>query len=175
MEARVGRITVSVVKGDITKIRADALVNPANSMLIMGGGVAGALKRAAGEEVEREALNKAPVPVGEAASTSAGRLSARYIIHAPTMERPAMRIGSENVYKATLAALREAERLGVESVAFPGMGTGVGGVNPDDAAEAMIRAIKQVASSDGRPLKVILVAYDDELYQVFTRAVSRIF
>ena len=170
MEKVLGDVKVRVLKGDITKIQADAIVNPANSLMIMGGGVAGAIKRAGGANIEREALAKAPVRVGDAISTGAGRLPAKHVIHAPTMERPAMRIGVDNVYKATLAALKEAERLGVKTIAFPGMGTGVGGVDPLEAARAMVRAIKEHVKTSSLPKTILLVAFDDTLYRAFEDA-----
>jgi len=84
-------VRIVVLTGDITKQEVDAIVNPANSMLVMGGGVAGAIKRVGGKEIEDESVKHAPVPVGEAVATGAGRLKAKYVIHAPTMERPAAR------------------------------------------------------------------------------------
>lgn len=134
-------ITLVVEEGDITKARVDAVVNAANSLLVMGGGVAGAIKRAGGREIEEEALKHAPVPVGGAVTTSAGRLPAKHVIHAPTMERPAMRIPLENAVKATRASLREAERIRVKSIAFPAMGAGVGGLRVRDVAREMARVV----------------------------------
>lgn len=73
-------VKISVITGDITRLEVDAIVNPANSMLIMGGGVAGAIKRVGGKEIEDEALKYAPVPVGKAIATKAGKLKAKYVI-----------------------------------------------------------------------------------------------
>lgn len=160
---RAGGSIIQVLQGDITLLDVDAIVNPANSLMIMGGGVAGAIKRRGGAEIEEEAMKHAPVPVGKAISTSAGRLKARHVIHAPTMERPAMRIPIDNVYNAARAALAEAERLGVVSLALPAMGAGVGGVSPRQAFEAMIRAILDY---EGRlPERIILVAWGEEAYR----------
>ncbi|MEA3458041.1 MAG: macro domain-containing protein, partial [Candidatus Thermoplasmatota archaeon] len=78
-------------QGDITQIDCDAIINPANSFGYMGGGVAGAIKRVGGKEIESEAVNKAPIVVGKAIATTAGDLPYEYVIHAPTMKRPAMR------------------------------------------------------------------------------------
>ena len=136
-------MAVIVKKGDITQIDCDAVVNPANSFGYMGGGVAGALKRIGGSEIEKEAVSKAPIEVGTAVATTAGTLPCSYVIHAPTMKRPAMRIGVENVKRATRAALKCAENLQIKSVAIPGMGTGVGGVSYQDAARAIISIAKE--------------------------------
>jgi len=75
---KLGKLAIEVKRGDLTKVEAHAICNPANSLLYMGGGAAGALKRAGGEEIEREALKQAPVPVGKAVATTAGRLRARW-------------------------------------------------------------------------------------------------
>ena len=133
---------IKVLKGDLTEINTDAIVNPANSLGYMGGGVAGAIKRKGGEEIEKEAVEKAPIPVGKAIATTPGRLKCRYVIHAPTMERPAMRIGVDNVEKATRAAFELAKSMKLKSIALPGMGTGVGGVKEEDAARAMMNVAK---------------------------------
>ncbi len=133
---------IKVLKGDLTEINTDAIVNPANSLGYMGGGVAGAIKRKGGEEIEKEAVEKAPIPVGKAIATTPGRLKCRYVIHAPTMERPAMRIGVDNVEKATRAAFELAKSMKLKSIALPGMGTGVGGVKEEDAAIAMMNVAK---------------------------------
>jgi O-acetyl-ADP-ribose deacetylase (regulator of RNase III) len=93
-------VKISVTTGDIIKLEVDAIVNPANSLLIMGGGVAGAIKRVRGKEIEGEALKSVSVPVGKAIATSAGKLKAKYVIHALTMEKPAMQTTMDNVKMA---------------------------------------------------------------------------
>ena len=173
---KVNDVTLEVVEGDITSEDCDAIVNPANSLMIMGGGVAGAIKRRGGVEIEEEALKKAPVPVGEAISTTGGRLRAKYVIHAPTMEKPAMRIPSENVYKATRAALLEAEKLGVRCVALPAMGAGVGGVPVEEPVKTMFKALRDlVAEGKISKLKVVrFVAWGSEAYSRFLAALTKI-
>ncbi len=163
-------VKILVEKGDITKLEVDAIVNAANSMLIMGGGVAGAILRAGGREIQEEALRYAPVPVGKAVATKAGKLRAKYVIHAPTMERPAMRIGKENVRLATKGALECAEQLKIGSVAFPGMGTGVGGLKPDEAAEVMVRKIKGHIDKTTTLRQITLVGFTEDLTQAFQNA-----
>lgn len=163
-------ITLIVEEGDITKARVDAIVNAANSLLIMGGGVAGAIKRTGGEEIEKEAVKHAPVPVGEAIATGAGRLPAKYVIHAPTMERPAMRIPLENAVKATRAALREAERLGVESIAFPAMGAGVGGLPVRGVSREMARVV--AGHKPGSIKRVYFIAYGKRAYEEMVEGVE---
>lgn len=164
---RIGDRVVTVVRGDITQFQAQAIVNPANSRLIMGGGVAGAIRRAGGPTIEKEALQRAPIRIGEATATNAGKLAARYVIHAPTMSRPAMNTNVENVEKATSAALRVARSLALSSIAIPGMGTGVGGVPVIEAAQAMVGAIRQHLL-EGTALKhIFLVSIDQDLISAF--------
>jgi len=163
-------VQIVVEKGDITSLEVDAIVNAANGMLIMGGGVAGAILRTGGRAIQEEALRYAPVPVGKAVATRAGKLKARFVVHAPTMERPAMRIGKENVRLATAGALECTKQLKVGSVAFPGMGTGVGGLKPEKAAEAMVQEIKKYIDEGGVLKQIILVGYTKDLTHAFVRA-----
>lgn len=166
---------ITVATGDITKLQVDALVNPANSHLIMGGGVAGAILRIGGDQIQKEALKKAPVQVGKAIATTAGKLKGKYVIHAPTMTRPAMATNRENIKLATRAALECARQLSVKSVAFPGMGTGVGGLNLEETTEAMIAQIKKHIES-GTPLKnIILVGFNVDLTRAFERSLQKSF
>jgi O-acetyl-ADP-ribose deacetylase (regulator of RNase III) len=129
--------TITIITGDITKLEVDAIVNPANSQLIMGGGAAGAILRTGGNEIQKQALRKAPVPIGMAVATTAGKLKAKHIIHTPTMTRPAMAATLKDIKAATKAALECANQTHINSLAFPGLGTGIGGLNPQDAANAM--------------------------------------
>jgi len=157
-------MSIIVKKGDITTTDCDAIVNPANSFGYMGGGVAGAIKRVGGIEIEKEAVSKAPIPVGRAIATTAGTLPCRYVIHAPTMEQPAMRIYVKNVRLATQAALKLAEELKLQCIAIPGMGTGVGGVLPREAAEAIIDIVKNF---ENKFENIILIDRNDEMVKSF--------
>ena len=157
-------MSIIVKKGDITSIICDAIVNPANSLGYMGGGVAGAIKRTGGIDIEKEAVRKAPISVGSAIVTTAGTLSCKYVIHAPTMKQPAMSINTENVKLATKAALKLAEELGLRCVAIPGMGTGVGGVPCGKAAEAIVSIVKEFEDSFE---KIILIDRNEEMVDSF--------
>lgn len=168
-------VEIVVKRGDITEEEVDAIVNPANSLMVMGGGVAGAIKRRGGEEIEKEAMKYAPVPIGQAVVTSAGKLRAKYVIHAPTMERPAMRTSLDKVAKAVQAALRAAEERGLESLAFPGMGTGVGGLPVYDAVKTMCHVIREHLDKGSRLRRIHLVAYTEEDYREFVRAAQEVF
>lgn len=166
-------IEIEIKKGSIIEVEAEAIVNAANSYGYMGGGVAGFLKRTCGDEVEKEAIEKAPIPVGKSIITSAGKLKHKFkgIIHAPTMERPGMSIPAENVFKATYGALEEADKNGIKSIAIPGMGTGVGGVDKKTAAELIIKAISEFKPKNIK--KVILVDIDEEMVRSFEETLSK--
>ena len=167
---RIGDLIIEAKRGDLAEQSTDAICNPANSFMLMGGGAAGAIKRAAGEIIEREALKHAPVPVGEAIATTAGKLKARWVIHAPTMERPAIRTRSDKIYLATLAALRCAEEVGAKSIALPGMGTGVGGVSPGAAARAMVKALREFAPSATGLREIVLCDLGEEMVMAWKDA-----
>jgi|Deesub1362B_J571_1020462.scaffolds.fasta_scaffold19982_1 O-acetyl-ADP-ribose deacetylase (regulator of RNase III) len=168
-------VVIRVVQGDITQQIVDAIVNPANSRMIMGGGVAGAIKRAGGKEIEEEAIKQAPVPVGKAIATTAGKLRALYVIHTPTMSRPAMRITKENVESAMKAALECAKKLKIKSIAFPGLGTGVGGVPIQTAATAMVQQLKNHLDEGTSIKEVTFVGFTQESAEAFKKAVKQLF
>src|ERR687896_900805 len=118
---------LEVVEGDITALGVDAIANAANNHLWMGAGVAGAIKRAGGEEIEREAVAKGPIAVGDAVATGAGRLAARHVIHGAVMGQD-LQTDADLVRRTTRRCLEVAEEVGAESLAFPAFGTGVGGL-----------------------------------------------
>jgi len=151
---------VEVVIGDITEMEVDAIINPANEYLIMGGGVAGAIKRKGGEEIEREAMKYAPLPIGKAIATTAGKLKAKYVIHAPTVKTPGGASSVEWVKMATEAAINEARRLGIKSIAFPLLGAGVGGLSPRESYNAMMSVLSKV-----KDMRVIIVVRDEATYR----------
>jgi len=159
---------ITIIQGDITNLMVDAIVNAANSYSYMGGGVAGAIKRIGGEEIEMEAVSCAPIPIGSAVVTTAGKLKCKKVIHAPTMEQPASLIDVGNVKEATRAALECAEENGLKRIAIPGLGTGVGGVPMDKAAKAMLDAI---VNFDEKSLEeVILIDRNKEMVDAWNKA-----
>ena len=132
---------LEVVEGDITSLEVDAIANAANNHLWMGSGVAGAIKRAGGEEIEREAVALGPIEVGDAVATGAGRLSARWVIHGAVMGQD-LRTDAELVRRTTASCLRVADELGAQSLALPAFGTGVGGFPLDECARIMVEAVR---------------------------------
>jgi len=165
-------LTIEVREGDISRCEADALVNAANNHLWMGSGVAGALKRAGGREIEEEAIKKGPIPVGEAVATGAGRLKARYVIHAAVMGQD-LRTDAVIIKKATENSLRRADELGCKSIAFPALGTGVGGFSLEECARLMIGVVREYAVRKIGLEKVIFVLYEDTAYRMFQEELDR--
>jgi O-acetyl-ADP-ribose deacetylase (regulator of RNase III) len=138
--------------GDITKYDGDAIVNAANSHLRLGAGVAGAIRRAGGAAIQQECDRLGPIRVGEAALTSAGDLPARWVIHAAAMgDEP---VSARSIRESTLASLRLAKEHGARRIAFPVLGTGVGGFDFREAAELMRDAVR--ASPDAAALDEVV-------------------
>jgi O-acetyl-ADP-ribose deacetylase len=162
------RMVIHVALGDITQLTVDAIVNPANSLGIMENGAARTIKVEGGDQIEDEARSSAPIAVGAAVVTGAGNLWCKAVIHAPTMEEPGMKIGVENVRRATRAALLAAGRNSYETIAFPGMGTGTGQVPYDEAARAMVDELR--AHRQPQPSTVYLIATNDDLIFAFEDA-----
>jgi O-acetyl-ADP-ribose deacetylase (regulator of RNase III) len=173
-EVRVGRGTIAVVVGDLTEERTDAIVNAANSALAHGGGVAGAIVRKSGWEIQVESTAMAPVPVGEAAVTGAGRLLCRHIIHAVG---PVWGEGEEEakLRRAVAIALRRAEELGLTSVAMPGISTGIFGYPKAAGCDAIVDEVaRRLAAPEGSVTTVRFVSIDDETASHFLTAVGRL-
>ncbi len=170
---RVGGSVIELVKGDITELEVDAIVNAANSALKMGGGVAGAILRKGGREIQEECDRIGYCPVGGAVITGAGRLKAKYVVHAVG---PRMGEGDEDrkLRNATLNALKVAEEHGVRSIAFPAISTGIFGFPKDRCAKIMLRAAVDYLSRGSRVKRVIFCLYDDETYGIFREELERL-
>lgn len=177
---------ISVLEGDITEqAEVDAIVNAANTELVLGAGVAGAIRRKGGDLVERESRARGPVRLGEAVATTAGKLPNKAVIHAAVMgyrpedERVPKRSGSltsgEIIYRATQSSLRVATDLKLKSLAFPALGTGVAGFPTDECAEAMVRAVRDFAVShrESSVGHVIFVLFDPRSFRTFQEAINR--
>lgn len=134
--------------GNLLDATTEAIVNPANSLGVMSSGVAHAIKQAGGDAIEQAAREYGNCPVGAAFTTAAGRLSYRAIIHAPTMKHPGEPIPAKQIELATVAALRCADDSGFTSVALPALGTGVGGVDFETAAQIMVETIQMFRSDN---------------------------
>jgi O-acetyl-ADP-ribose deacetylase len=145
---------LEVREGDIATVEADAIANAANDHLWMGAGVAGALKRAGGDEIEREAMAQGPVERGTAVATGAGRLAARFVVHGAVMGQD-LRTDADLVRRTTLACLALADELGCRSLALPAFGTGVGGFALDECARIMV---EEVCRFEGSSLRRVIFA-----------------
>ena len=154
-----------MIQGDIAAQSADALVNAANTSLRMGSGVAGALKRAAGSGLPKEAESKGPVDLGGVAVTDAYDLDAEYVIHAAAMPAGGQAT-ADSIRAATRNTLRVADELGVESLVVPALGCGIAGFDLADGARIIaeeIRAFDPASLTD-----VAMIAYSDEDFETLT-------
>ena len=178
-------IQIEIVKGDITQQPGiDAIVNAANTELILGSGVAGAIYWRGGAEIDREGQAKAPIKLGEAAVTSAGRLPNKYVIHAAAMgyrpedARVSKREGSLSsaaiIVDATRNSLLRAEELKLESIAFPALATGVAAFPVDECADTMIATVLQYAREHAASsVKLVrFVLFGEADYHVFQTALQ---
>ena len=164
------RLQLSVVDGDITALDVEAIANAANNALWMGAGVAGAIKRAGGEEIEREAVAKGPIAVGDAVATTAGRLQARWVVHGAVMGQD-LRTNAELVRETTRRCLEVADELGARSLALPAFGTGVGRFPLAECAEIMVG---EAADFESKTLEqVVFAVFGNEARQAFETALER--
>lgn len=161
---------IELVEGDIAALEVDAVANAANNALWMGAGVAGALKRAGGEEIEREAVALGPIEVGDAVATGAGRLPARWVIHGAVMGQN-LRTDAELVARTTRRCLEVADGLGARSLALPAFGTGVGGFPLDECARIMVEAVEAYEPESLE--RVLFAVFGKEALTAFERALAR--
>lgn len=160
---------ISFIQGDITELAVDALVNAANNRLLMGGGVAAAIKKKGGAKIEEEALKKGPIEIGEAVYTGAGRLAARYVIHAATMGMD-FKTDEAKIRGSCRSALAVAEGLKCASIAFPALGCGVGGFPLKASARIMAQEVLRHIRDGRSSLKrVVFCLFDKKSLEVFSR------
>ena len=162
--------TLEVLAADVTKLDVDAIANAANTELRHGGGVAGAIARAAGPELERESRERAPIGLGDAVATTGGALPARWVIHAATMELGGP-TSAEIIRRATESTLACADELGAGSLALVAFGTGVAGFPLGEAARIMVAAVR--AHPEGGSLaRIVFAVHGDEAERAFRDAVA---
>jgi O-acetyl-ADP-ribose deacetylase (regulator of RNase III) len=159
---------LEVMAADVTQLEVDAIANAANTMLRHGGGVAGAISRAGGPEVQRESDAKAPIELGEAVETTAGNMPARWVIHAATMELGGPTSG-DIIEQATRSTLARAEELGCRSLALVAFGTGVGGFPLDEAARLMVGVARE---HQGGLERIVFAVHGDEAERAFREALG---
>ncbi len=174
MKMHIGKGFIHILRGDITEQETEAIVNAANNHLWMGAGVAGAIKRKGGEEIESEAVAQGPIEVGGAIFTSGGKLKARYVIHAASMGQD-LTPSAGLIERATMASLELAERNGWTSVSFPALGTGVGGFSVHHCARIMIGAAIDALLKAQHLREVRFVLFDEQTTEAFKQELQRRF
>jgi O-acetyl-ADP-ribose deacetylase (regulator of RNase III) len=162
---------VEVLETDITTLEVDAIANAANTQLAHGGGVAGAISRAGGAEVQRESDRRAPIGLGAAVETTAGDMPARWVIHAATMELGGP-TSADIIRRATASTLWKAEELGAKSLALVAFGTGVGGFSMAEAAEIETDEVRRHLDSGSRLERVVFAVRGADARAAFERAVA---
>jgi len=156
-------------QGDLTETDADAIVNAANNDLLLGGGLAGVIRRKAGDAIQRECNEIGTIPVGGAAITSAGKLKARHIIHAASMQLG----GQTTAYglrASTAHSLRIAAENGLRTIAFPAIGTGIGGFPLSECAAIMLHEVAEHLKRPTSLEMVLFVLFDNTSLAAFEKA-----
>ena len=162
---------VEVLDTDITSLEVDAIANAANTRLMHGGGVAGAISRAGGPAVQQESDARAPIGLGEAVETTAGDMPARWVIHAATMELGGP-TSADIIRRATAATLRRADELGARSLALVAFGTGVGGFPLDEAAAIEVEEVRRHLAGNGGLERVVFAVHGEEAREAFEAALG---
>lgn len=157
---------IKIIQGDLTEQDADAIVNAANNDLQLGGGVAGAIRRKGGPDIQAECDRIGTIPLGEAAITTGGHLKARYVIHAASM-RLGEETTEENLRLSTRSSLLRAKEKGLRSVAFPAIGTGIAGFPMRRCAEVMLEEAAAHLRGKTTVTDVRFVLYDRAAYETF--------
>jgi O-acetyl-ADP-ribose deacetylase (regulator of RNase III) len=164
---------IELLQGDITDVAVDAIVNAANTDLVLGAGVAGAIRRKGGPSIQGECDAIGPVPMGEAAITGAGDLPARHVIHAASMGRGGLTT-AESLVASTRNSLLRADERDLRSIAFPAIGTGVAGFPLDECARLMVQTAGEYLDAGGSSLeRVVFVLFDRAAYDAFEQALAR--
>ena len=157
---------LEVRQADVTRLEVDAIANAANTELRHGGGVAGAISRAGGPEVQRESDERAPIGLGEAVETTAGDMPANWVIHAATMELGGP-TSADIIERATSSTLAKAEQLACRSLGLVAFGTGVGGFPLDEAARLMVGVARD---HEGGLERIVFCVHGDEAERAFGEA-----
>jgi O-acetyl-ADP-ribose deacetylase (regulator of RNase III) len=153
-------------QGDITEMEVDAIVNAANNDLILGGGVAGAIRRKGGPSIQKECNAIGPIQIGEAAVTGAGNLPAKFVIHAASMALGGQTT-KESLRSSTRDSLLKAKEKGVKTIAFPAIGTGVAGCPMKRCAKVMLEEVEEFLRTEPVLEKVYFVLFDERALNIF--------
>ena len=162
---------IELWNGDICDLEVDAIVNAANLSLWMATGVGGAIKRAGGDSIEFAAVRQAPVELGGAIVTTAGTLAARAVIHAVSLDRD-RRTSGPVIASAVRSAMARAREIGARSVAFPALGTGVGGFPLDEAAQVTVETVRSELDASPAIEHVVFALRGAVAYEAFRVALK---
>ncbi len=162
---------IILMQGDLTSMDVDAIVNAANNDLQLGGGVAGAIRRGGGDEIQRECDAIGTIPVGAAAITTGGKLPARHVIHAASMELGG-RTAAKALRTSTAISLRIAADRGLKTVAFPAVGTGIAGFPMRECAEIMLAEVRNHLAGATSLEKVYFVLFDQAALDTFQQVAA---
>jgi len=163
------RDKIKISQGDITGSALDAIVNAANNDLILGAGVAGAIRNKGGPEIQKECDRIGSIPLGESAITTGGKLKAKFVIHAASMQLGG-RTSEENLRASTRNSLRRASERKIESIAFPAIGTGIAGFPLDRCAQVMLEEVRDHLAGETSVKLVEFVLFDRAALDAFKRA-----
>ena len=164
---------IVIQRGDLTEMETDAIVNAANNDLILGGGVAGAIRRKGGEQIQKECNEIGSIPVGYAAITTGGKLKAKYVIHAASMQLGG-RTTADALRHSTAHALRISDERGLRTVAFPAVGTGIAGFDLRECAEIMLSEAARHLNGKTSLETIHFVLFDAEAKNIFEEVWKRI-
>jgi O-acetyl-ADP-ribose deacetylase len=172
MQIKINNSALELAKGDITELACDAIVNAANAQLILGGGVAGAIRRKGGPSIQAQCNKIGGTFVGGAVITGGGNLKAKFVIHAAG---PQMGEGDEDnkLRSATVNSLKAADENKLQSIAFPAISTGIFGYPVDRCAEIMLSAIIEYLKGETGIKKVTMCLFDDKTFEIFRRILDK--
>jgi O-acetyl-ADP-ribose deacetylase (regulator of RNase III) len=165
------RAKVVLRQGDLIDAEVDAIVNAANNDLMLGGGVAGAIRVKGGPAIQQECDKIGPIALGEAAITGAGRLRARHVIHAASMQLGES-TSEANLRPATRNSLRRADENSLKTIAFPAIGTGIAGFPIERCAQVMLEEVRAHLGSPTTLERVDFVLFDRHSLEVFERTLA---
>jgi O-acetyl-ADP-ribose deacetylase (regulator of RNase III) len=172
MEMKIGNSVLELVEGDITEMQTEAIVNAANTKLILGGGVAGAIKRKGGPKIQEECYKTEGIFVGGAVKTTGGNLKAKYVIHAVG---PQMGEGNEDekLNNATLNSLKLADESNIKSISFPAISTGIFGFPIERCTRVMLRTTIKYLKGPTNIEKVVFCLFGQDSYRVFEKQLKQ--
>jgi O-acetyl-ADP-ribose deacetylase (regulator of RNase III) len=172
MQRTINKSILELVQGDITELATDAIVNAANAQLVLGGGVAGAIRRKGGPQIQDHCNKIGPIRVGKAAITTAGNLKAKHVIHAVG---PRMGEGDEDekLKNATLNSLRLADENNLADIALPAISTGIFGFPIDRCAQIMLKTTIDYLNGQTNIQKVVFCLFDKDSYDTFAAQLQK--